>query len=125
MRKDYLRLLDFAKDAISDAYAPYSKFFIGAAVLTVDGTIFTGSNVENASYGLSICAERVAIAKAVSNGKREFVAIAVVGNVEVTPCGACRQFIMEFGSDIDVIYQWHKKIVVKKISELLPDGFHL
>ncbi|MEM3396683.1 MAG: cytidine deaminase [Thermoplasmata archaeon] len=123
MRKDYMRLLDFAKDAMANTYAPYSKFPVGAALLTADGMIYTGANVENASYGLTICAERVAITKAVSEGKRKFVAIAVVGNVEVTPCGACRQFIYEFGPDIDVIYLKNRKVVVKKISELIPEGF--
>ncbi|MCX8173871.1 MAG: cytidine deaminase [Thermoplasmata archaeon] len=125
MRKDYMRLLDFAKDAMANAYAPYSGFVVGAAVLTADGMVFTGSNVENASYGLSICAERVAITKALSEGKKEFVAIAVVGRAGVTPCGACRQFIYEFGAGIDVIYLNDGKTVVKKISELLPEGFTL
>lgn len=123
MQKNYIQLLDFARDARANAYAPYSGFAVGAAVLTIEGMVFTGSNVENASYGLSICAERVAITKAVSAGKKEFVAIAVAGEGDVTPCGACRQFIFEFGSDIDVLYLRNKKVVVKKISELLPEGF--
>ncbi|MEM4293583.1 MAG: cytidine deaminase [Thermoplasmata archaeon] len=123
MIKDYMRLLDFARDARANAHAPYSGFAVGAAVLTADGIVFTGSNVENSSYGLSLCAERVAIAKAVSEGRKKLVAIAVVGDGDAAPCGACRQFIFEFGSEIDVIYIQNKEVVVKKISELLPDGF--
>jgi cytidine deaminase len=81
--------------------------------------------VENASYGLSICAERVAIAKAVSAGKRDLRAIAVIAEKsDVTPCGACRQFISEFGTDIDVIYIKDGHIVVKKIADLLPEVFN-
>jgi len=125
MQESYVRLLEFAKDALANAYAPYSKFPVGAAVLTEEGEVYTGVNVENSSYGLSICAERVAIAKAISEGKRKIRAIAVAGLSEVSPCGACRQFILEFGSDIDVIYLRDGKIVVKKISELLADYFLL
>jgi cytidine deaminase len=125
MNKDYLKLMDLAKDSIRYAYAPYSKFRVGAALLMKDGSVYTGCNVENASYGLSICAERVAIAKAVSAGKRDLRAIAVIAEKsEVTPCGACRQFISEFGTDIDIIYIKDGHIVVKKIADLLPEAFN-
>ena len=97
------RLIDIALAARDTAYAPYSKFRVGAALLSVDGTIFTGCNVENASYGLCICAERTAICKAVSAGHQKFTAIAVAAAPLASPCGACRQFLVEFGTEIQVI----------------------
>src|SRR4051812_19314839 len=97
------KLLAAAKAAQRNAHAPYSKFRVGAALLTKSGKIYTGCNVENASYGLTICAERVAITKAVSDGHRHFQAIAVVcPSRQPTPCGACRQFLAEFG-DLTII----------------------
>ncbi|HEU0302932.1 MAG TPA: cytidine deaminase [Longimicrobium sp.] len=93
-------LLARAREARAHAYAPYSHFPVGAALLATDGRVFTGCNVENASFGLTNCAERVAIGKAVSEGAREFTAIAVVGpedRAACTPCGACRQVLSEFG----------------------------
>ena len=96
-------LIQRAIEARTNAYAPYSKFLVGAALLTFDGTVFTGCNVENTSYGLCICAERTAICKAVSEGYQEFDAIAVAATPFATPCGACRQFIVEFGKQIEVI----------------------
>ena len=100
---DRSKLIKLAIEARQQAYAPYSKFLVGAAVLTKDGTVFTGCNVENTSYGLCICAERTAICKAVSEGHQEFEAIAVAATPFATPCGACRQFIVEFGQEIEVI----------------------
>ena len=119
------KLIEMAKRARENAYAPYSNFKVGAALLTEDGEIFTGANVENASYGLSICAERVAVFKAVSEGKRKFKAIAVVTDTEkpTPPCGACRQVLAEFG-DIEVIMANLKgDVKVMKLSELLPEAF--
>lgn len=108
------------------AYAPYSKFKVGSALLTDQGEIFIGCNVENASYGLAICAERSAIVSAVSNGRQNFVAIAVAADPLAAPCGACRQFIFQFGKNIivrsfetkrpEAFQEWTS-------SQLLPDGF--
>lgn len=106
------------------AYAPYSHFAVGAALLAPDGTIYTGCNVENASYGLAICAERNAVAHAVASGARTFEAVAVVTENGVTPCGACRQVLAEFGPKMAVIVadtagnQRHYRL-----NELLPDAF--
>ena len=96
---DWDSLVDAAWSAREQAYAPYSKFAVGAALLAADGRIFVGCNVENLSFGLSNCAERVAVATAVAAGAREFLAVAVVADtdVPVSPCGACRQVLSEFG----------------------------
>ena len=115
-----------AKIVRKKAYAPYSNFKVGAAVLTIDGKIFTGCNVENSSYGLSICAERSAISNAISSGYKKFTKIAVVTDSEppASPCGACRQVIFEFGDDIEVIMANLKgDIRIARIDELLKDGF--
>ncbi len=117
-------LLNHAKEASNEAYSPYSNYPVGSAVLTKDGKIFQGCNVENVSYGLTICAERTAVVKAISEGCRDIEAIAVYSpSSNITPCGACRQFINEFGSDIDVVYMKEGKTVVRKIRELIPDVF--
>ena len=99
------RLVEAARRARKHAYSPYSGVKIGAAVLTSEGEVFSGSNVENASYGLSCCAERTAIFKAVSEGKRDIVALAVVGKSEdfTKPCGACRQVMVEFNPRMKVL----------------------
>ena len=98
MTVDSKVLLEESKLAREYAYAPYSKFKVGAALLTADGTIYRGCNVENASYGLTNCAERTAFFKAVSSGEKDFVALAIIGDTEqpITPCGACRQVMVEF-----------------------------
>lgn len=99
-------LLARAREVRANAYAPYSRFYVGAALLAADGRIFTGCNVENASYGLANCAERVAIGKAVSDGAREFLAIAVTGpddTLAAAPCGACRQVLYEFAPDMPLV----------------------
>ena len=117
-----------AKAAKETAYAPYSNFRVGAAVLLEDGTIETGCNVENASYGAAICAERTALTKITSNGRRDVKAILVTGDTEdfITPCGICRQFIFEFGDDIPVICtDQHGNEMELSINELLPHGFRL
>lgn len=126
MDKVYKDLMNAAAAARSFSYSPYSKFAVGAAVLTDDGKIFTGCNVENASYGLTNCAERTAIFKAVSEGYKKFKAIAIVLDAPNygAPCGACRQVIYEFGSNIDVIMGTVSgKYEIKKISELIPLAF--
>jgi len=121
---DYQRLIARAMEARRQAYAPYSDFAVGAALLGKSGRVYTGCNVENASYGLSICAERVAVFKAVSEGERDFEAIAVVTEKGVTPCGACRQVLMEFGEDIQVVVaDAAGEYRVLALRELLPDAF--
>ena len=106
------------------AYAPYSKFAVGAAVQCKSGAIFAGSNIENISYGLTICAERMAIGSAVAAGEREFVAIAVAADTiePIVPCGACRQFLAEFSPDLIIVsatLRGDRKI--ENLSHLLPD----
>jgi len=121
-------LVKLALEAAENAYAPYSRFKVGAALLTAGGEVFTGCNVENASYGLTVCAERVALYKAVSRGERSFSAIAVAaGNDEYcSPCGACRQVLAEFGGGIKV-YMANRKGEYREttVAELLPAAFGL
>lgn len=102
---DVNRLLSAAIAARGRAYAPYSKFLVGAALLCPDGEIFSGCNVENISYGLTICAERTAAATAISQGHQKFTALAVVTetNLPTSPCGACRQFLAEFSPDLWIV----------------------
>lgn len=119
-------LMDMAKKAAEYAYVPYSKFPVGAALECSDGTIFTGCNVENAAYGATICAERTAMVKAVSEGHRDFDTIVIAGRSEdyCVPCGTCRQVMMEFAPDLTVICL-NGKGESKRFSlkELLPYGF--
>lgn len=106
------------------AYAPYSHFAVGAALRAADGAIYVGCNVENASYGLTICAERNAVAHAVASGARDLVALAVVTENGVTPCGACRQVLVEFGPEMTVIVaDTRGNCRVYRLGELLPDAF--
>ena len=122
---DYEDLIAKAMEARGKAYAPYSHFAVGAALLARSGRVYTGCNVENASYGLSICAERTAVFKAVSEGERDFEAIAVVTEKGVTPCGACRQVLMEFGEGIQVIVADETGgYRVFGLQELLPEAFN-
>jgi cytidine deaminase len=117
-------LLQLAALARQSAYVPYSHFAVGAAVRAEDGRVFTGCNVENASYGLTICAERNAVAHAVAEGARRFDAIAVVTENGVTPCGACRQVLAEFGPAMTVIVADEAgQRRVYTIGDLLPDAF--
>ena len=118
-------LLNLAKEARKQAYAPYSGFFVGAALLCSDGSVYTGCNVENASYGAAICAERNAISTAVADGKREFEAIAVAaeGKGCVYPCGICLQVMNEFSKDMRVICQDQEEYQSFSLRELLPKGF--
>ena len=120
-------LMELAKKARENAYAPYSNFKVGAALLCGDGTVYTGCNVENASFSPTMCAERVAFGKAVSDGKRDFTAIAVVGNTTpCTPCGVCRQVMAEFcKADFKVYVKTEEGIKTYTLEELLPNGFGL
>ena len=124
------RLLDLARATQQNAYAPYSKFRVGAAVLLENGEVFTGCNVENASYGLTNCAERSAIFAAVSKlggANVKICAVAVVNDQDLpcAPCGACRQVIAEFGPEAVIWYQGRNGIQESTIARLLPDGFRI
>lgn len=118
-------LIDKALEAKKMAYVPYSKFHVGAALLTRSGKVFTGCNIESAAFSPTICAERTAISKAVSEGEREFEAIAVVGDSEYTyPCGVCRQVIREFGTEIKIIVAKNQNdYKMYTLDELLPNSF--
>lgn len=107
------------------AYAPYSKYLVGAALLTASGRVFTGCNVESAAYPTSMCAERVAIFKAVSEGEREFTALAVATDNGGTPCGACRQVLAEFGLETVILVADTSGKVRQEgtVAELLPGAF--
>jgi len=122
MRK---KLIKMALDAGQNAYAPYSDYAVGAALLAKSGKIYSGINIENAAYPTSICAERVALFKAVSEGEREFDAIAVVTSNGGTPCGACRQALSEFGLDMKVLIADDLLILLNEftLAELLPGAF--
>jgi len=126
---DYEKLIEKAREVSKNAYIPYSKFAVGAAVLSENDKIYTGCNFENASFGLTICAERNAIGSMLADGERKIKAIAVYSpNMEnCTPCGACRQVIHEFQIDegTDVITQIGNGLKIYKINELLPEGFVL
>ena len=123
------RLLQAAKKVMKNAHAPYSKFRVGAAVLLSNGKIFSGCNVENASYGMTNCAERTAIFSAVAElgPKIEITAVTVVNDhgVPCSPCGACRQVIYEFGPNATVFFQGAEGPKQAHITELLPEGFRL
>jgi len=117
-------LLALATEARKAAYVPYSHFAVGAALQSEDGTIYTGCNVENASYGLTICAERNAVAHAVAEGAQSFDVIAVMTENGVTPCGACRQVLAEFAPHMTVVVgdvAGNQRVYA--LSELLPDAF--
>ena len=120
-------LYQAAYEELDNAYAPYSGFKVGAAVLTSSGKVYTGINIENSAYGVTICAERVAMSKAISEGHKDIVAIAIVSSDGwAYPCGTCRQFIYEFGEDIRVIVgKDENHLRTHTISELLPYGFRL
>ena len=123
------KLLDAAKEALAQAYAPYSGIKVGAAVLTEQGQVFSGVNVENASFGLTLCAERAAVARAVAaeGPEMRIKALAVVSDRPgpLAPCGACRQVIFEFGPEALVIFPGAEGLVEAPITELLPSAFRL
>lgn len=119
-------LVDAARKVRLNAHAPYSGFQVGAALETPTGVIVTGCNVENATYGLTICAERVAIVKAISEGKRKFTRIAIVADTEepTPPCGACRQILWEFGGDLEIILANLNEVkAMYRLAQLLPLPF--
>ena len=120
-------LVDLAFSMLERAYVPYSHFPVGAALLCADGTVFTGCNVENAAYGSCICAERTALVKAVSEGRREgFTALAVAGRSEdyCWPCGACRQMLYEFAPQLELLVgRGDGEYTKLKLADLLPHGF--
>ncbi len=119
-------LVDMAFAMLERSYVPYSHFPVGAALLCEDGTVYTGCNVENAAYGSTICAERTALVKAVSEGRKRFAAIAIAGRSEdyCWPCGACRQMLYEFAPELTVLVARADGQFVKlPLGELLPHGF--
>jgi len=123
---DYAKLAELAVEAKQRALPTYSKFFVGAALLTEDGKVYQGGNIETSSYSLTICAERTALFKAISDGERKFKAIAVAGDTVdyISPCGACRQVLSDLCGNIDVIMvNKADEFKVVKMSELLPYAF--
>jgi cytidine deaminase len=128
MTKDaQVRLLRVARAASTKAYAPFSKLKVGAAVLTAKGRIFSGCNIENSSYGLTTCAERVAIFKAVSEGCRDIRAVLVYADTAklTPPCGACLQVISEFSENPEIVLSNGRSTKTYRLGELLPFGFRL
>lgn len=122
------QLVQAALDVQRRAYAPYSHFLVGAAIRTKSGEVFTGCNVENASYGLAICAERAALCAMVAGGQREIESVAIASPGGVTPCGGCRQSLVEFGSNYSVILIDSQTRTVEQrwtMQELLPGAFRL
>jgi cytidine deaminase len=121
-----MTLIEAAIDARKKAHAPYSHFLVGAALEDADGRVFTGCNVENATYGLSLCAERVAVFKAISEGARKFQRIAVAADTEVLtpPCGSCRQILWEFCGDIEMtLTNLQGKTETLRLKDLFPRPF--
>ena len=125
-------LMQYAIDAMARAYAPYSHYQVGAALLCADGAVYQGCNIENASYSPTICAERTAFSKAVSEGQRDFVAIAICGGMNgvitslCTPCGVCRQVMREFCKDDFMVYMAKPDgYEARTLTQLLPDSFVL
>lgn len=124
--EDRAVLIDAATQAREHAHAPYSHFRVGAALRAKSGRIFTGCNIENSTFGLTLCAERIAVFKALSEGERGFNAVAVVADTDrlTPPCGACRQILWEFCRDAEVVLaNLSGQIVTRRIADLLPDAF--
>ena len=125
---DWDKLIEAARGARKNAYARFSGFEVGAALLAADGKIVTGCNVENSSFGLTMCAERTAVFKAVSEGYRDFLAIAIYSQSvqPARPCGACRQVLYEFNPDLEIACANTMGVIDKfRLSELFPEGFRL
>ncbi len=126
---NYEEMIKLAEEASKQAYAPYSKFSVGACVLADSGNVYTGCNFENSSFGMAICAERNAIGTAIANGERKINAVAIFSPnmLNCTPCGACRQVMNEFKSDngLDIIVKGEEGIKIYTIEELLPESFNL
>jgi len=124
---DDRKLLAMAEDIKKNSYSPYSKFRVGAAVLAKSGKVFTGVNIENASFGATVCAERTAVFKAVSEGEREIAAVAISSDSDeyTFPCGICRQVLIEFGDDDTKVICGNKngEFTVFRLGELLPNAF--
>jgi cytidine deaminase len=119
-------LINFAREAMANSYSPYSRFPVGAAIESADGSVFTGCNIENASFGATLCAEAVALSSAVAGGKREFLRIAIISDgVNYTlPCGACRQMLSEFSPELEVLaVRADGRYVSYKLNSLLPSPF--
>jgi cytidine deaminase len=118
-------LIEAARQARQSAYAPYSKYSVGAALLTKSGKVYSGANIENAAYPDSICAERVAVFKAVMEGERDFAAIAVVTQDGGSPCGSCRQVLAEFSLEARVLIANDQGVVLRddSVADLLPEAF--
>lgn len=124
--ENYQKMIELAQSAMKNSYSPYSHFKVGACLKTVNGKYFVGTNIENSSYGASICAERSAISCAISSGEKNFEAIAIVssGDNFCPPCGICRQVLSEFGDNIKVVLaKSPQDYVVYNLSELLPHKF--
>lgn len=126
LTKDEKELVRIAKEARLKAYAPYSQFSVGVALSCSDGSVFKGFNIENASYGATICAEQVAVVRAISEGYRDFKKMVIIADTKnpIPPCGVCRQFISEFSSELEVIMTNLKEEIERKsITDLLPNKF--
>jgi cytidine deaminase len=124
----YTEIIKLSVESLKNSYSPYSKFKVGAAILTNKGNIYNGSNIESESFSLTLCAERVAFAKAISNGDKKIKAIAIATSVKnyVFPCGACRQFMNEFSDDLDIILvKSLRNYKIFKLKDLLPKVFSL
>lgn len=121
-----LALLAFAREAQQRSYAPYSGFRVGAAVMAADNEIYQGCNIENAAFGASLCAERGAVATCVATGRRDIVAVALVGDSEAptVPCGCCRQFLAEFNPEMRIVMGGATDaVMVMRLDEMLPEAF--
>lgn len=126
----YEELMQKAKEVSEKSYSPYSKFAVGACVLTIDGSVYTGCNFENSSFGMTICAERNAIGSAIADGKRRIKAVAIYSpnQQNCSPCGACRQVMHEFcdnDNDVDIILQNGDELKIYTLAQLLPESFNL
>lgn len=126
---DYRELLEHAKEASKNSYSPYSKFAVGACLITTNDKIYSGCNFENSSFGMTICAERNAVGTAIADGERRIKAIAIYSpnQKHCYPCGACRQVLNEFKAKegLDVITEGENDIEISKLADLLPEGFNL